>query len=154
MCRWSLDEKRNVTLNNTSHKIFRTSTTAIALILVAIFASCQRVYDEETSVICFTRDIEAFRLRVNFTMLVKNEDLNGEFEKTLDRFLIDFVKTQIRVFLLDYSSINDSLAFTNSIENGSLNQLLKRHINGLPRLERSKMKSAEIIILIPRGTTK
>ncbi len=143
-------QMKNIILNSINKKVLsKTTAIAITLILFTILVSCQEIYEEETFVACFTKDFAPFRLRINFTVLVKNERGNREFVRRQNRLLVSSVKRQIRSFLLQYSLENDSSALVESIENASLNKLLKEHINKLSQFEKLKMKFVKICIVAP-----
>ena len=117
-----------------------------------IFLSCQQSYTSIASTFIDTNDGKGARLLIYFTILVDIDKLDDIYKLNYDMLAInetaitDQVRAKIRIFLMKYAPTIDSETLLKSINDGSLNQLIKQQIQHWFRLQGVKFKRVKVVV--------
>lgn len=152
-----------------SIEMFIRKNTLINIVIFAhvmMLLSCQPTYKSGDFSLTTTSDDKGFVLETKFSILVNVDEIDviykwrpdgsarSDGSVINDGAITGSIRTKIGIFLSNYVHTIDSVTLEKQIKDGSLNQLIKDHLNQFitgqikdwSRLQGVKMKKVKVVI--------
>lgn len=108
--------------------------------------SCEEVYHEDVTALCFTKSGDFLRLKIEFETTIKDDQIEDEIGMLLDNISLDVIGSRLLVYIVGELSKLTSDQAKLEIENDTFIDNILDHINSLEEADSYHVKNVKIHI--------